>query len=726
MTSQSRKTFSLYPGVNTRIIGPFLLIVILIAGLGVFIVTNLVAGSIQERFSNQLVDSANSAANTIVDIEREYLATLRLMTFTDGIAESIISADSLDLDTALRPIAANNRIDEVIVFNNSRVPLLYLSRVQNEFEVEFRTPTPPKITDWTGVDRIITGQADELGDRFVDVIYFKDDPVFYFAGPVYNDNNELAGGMLIGIRADTLSRRVSEQALSSITFIAPDGTLMGSTFRRDIEALVRSEENTRALLEAAQSTSPIEQIELGGIPYQVIYITFKLRSQEIGLLSVGLPSNFIVEQSSTSRNVFGALFGMLFVVVAIMGILISRTITNPIRQLVFTTRAIREGDLNQRVRLNLPDELGELGNSFDAMTDTLVQRNTEIQGLFQQQVEQTAQREAMLTSISDVVIVQNSYREILFENHTAKALREKLKELPQDLNTFNELCLNPAALTTPQTVSLADYHYSLLATPVRMNSGDLLGYVIVFRDITAIIESEQLKDELVLQMSHELRTPLAAVRGYVDLVKMLEAANITEQGLGFVESAREHLSVLENLINQVIDVSAMLSNRFTIDLDTIELHQLLYDLVDRWRPIFAQRHHKIKISLSNPEIMIEGDQRRIEELIEHLLRNAYNYTLPGGDINIHAGSINNYAIITVQDNGVGIDRDEVDLVFERMYRGRSADAGPTDARGLGLGLYIAKQIVEAHHGSISLQSEVKVGTVITVTLPVKQPKNEPG
>src|SRR6185436_9651874 len=95
-----------YPGINARIIGPFLLLIIVISGIGVFTVTRLVAGSVQERFSNQLADSANAATNSIVDIEQQQLATLRLMAFTDGISDAIKARKTNDLDQWLRPVAA--------------------------------------------------------------------------------------------------------------------------------------------------------------------------------------------------------------------------------------------------------------------------------------------------------------------------------------------------------------------------------------------------------------------------------------------------------------------------------------------------------------------------------------------------------------------------------------------------------------------------------------------
>jgi two-component system sensor histidine kinase VicK len=260
----------------------------------------------------------------------------------------------------------------------------------------------------------------------------------------------------------------------------------------------------------------------------------------------------------------------------------------------------------------------------------------------------------------------------------------------------------------------------VLATPVVLPSGELLGYVLVFRDITAIMQAEQIKDELILQLSHELRTPLTAARGYVDLLQMMEHNQLSERGISFVGNAMDSLSTLERMVNQVIDVSAIMADRFTIETTHVNLGEVLTDLVEKWTPLVKQRDHQIVVNLLYRRIWVEADAKRISQVFDHLIRNAYSYTLPGGRIEVVADVEQEQAAVYIIDNGVGIAGDEIEMVFERLYRGRSADAGPTDARGLGLGLYFAERIVKAHGGTLSLQSEVDFGTVVSVKLPLLQ------
>jgi two-component system, OmpR family, phosphate regulon sensor histidine kinase PhoR len=181
------------------------------------------------------------------------------------------------------------------------------------------------------------------------------------------------------------------------------------------------------------------------------------------------------------------------------------------------------------------------------------------------------------------------------------------------------------------------------------------------------------------------------------------------------------LITLERMLNQVIDVSAILSNRFSIYAETICLAEIVREQVETWQPIITHRSQTLSLTLPpDAESCIEGDPARLAEVLDHLLRNAYSYTLADGWIGVQVERKGPQMVLSVIDSGVGIDKDEINRVFERMYRGRSADAGPTDARGLGLGLYLAKEIVELHHGTIEIESQIGVGTVIMVKLPLRQ------
>ncbi len=740
-----RPRFSrLYPSINTRIIAPFLFVILIIASIGMFLMTRLVAGSLQERLTNQLIDSANAASASLVDMETQQLATLRLLTLTEGVPAAIHTQNIADLEHWLRPLMENARIDSMIVFDQTGSGLLNIQNMQNvSVGDHYQTADPPFLGNWNGVQKVLQSQADSLGDKFIDIIgqpsTATSNSMIYISAPVRDTDGHVVGGISVGMQGDHLAQRASEQALSAVVLLTESGELIGSAFRAPASTVKALGTDSAQLLQTVDNESPVRSVEVDGIAYQVLYTRFRERSQSVGLLGVALPSNLILDRSGFGRNIFGVLFGVLFFAVGALGVLASRTITRPVTHLVGVTRAIRSGDLTRRAGLRMPDELGELSESFDRMTEMLVQQNAEISTLYFQQLRETLQHNAILRSISDAVIVQDAAGQLILRNASADQLVAAVMQSTSARAEFESLCANPerfiyggsaAPADAPLlAVNFAGRFFSVIASAIYMPATpnqkaggfDLLGYVLIFRDVTPLLEAERLKEQLILQMSHELRTPLTAARGYVDLVSLLGAASLDEQAGSFLHHATESLDTLERLINTVIDVSTVVSGRFQLDLEVFDLATLLDARANDWQPAIAAREQTLTRDIATQPILINADHTRLASVIDHLLRNANSYTLPGGQLTLTAYRENETAVITVSDTGVGIGADEIDHVFDQLYRGHAADAGLTDARGLGLGLFLSRRIIETHHGQITLRSNLGVGTTATVRLPLNLP-----
>lgn len=720
MVTQRRT--NLFPGIQSRIVIPYVLIVLLIAGLGIFITTRLVASSLQERFTNQLVDSAAAASNQLVEIENNQLATLRLMTYTDGVARSVAEQDPVALRDLLLPIATNQGMESVHVFDSTGYPLIAFDAPR----ATPRDPNAPTITTLNHADllampivsRVLEHNTDAQGDKFVQIDISR--RMLWMSAPILEDDEALVGGMIVGVSLQNVVTQLGEQSLSDVILYGADGTLLAHTFGQGGEALRLDAPTFARLIEETRRASPLMDISVQGRSFQVLYTPLTVRQTAQGLMSVALPSNFIVERSSTSRDLFAVLFFAMFASVILVGVFIARTITIPVARLVETTRAITGGDWSRRVKLGIPDELGELGNSFDAMTERLVAQNQQVNALYRDQKQETARLDAVFTSISEALFVLDGGGHIALKNRNAEALVAALRPHPAAQQQVMTLLAQPQALETAHNVELHNRVFRVQASPINVTDNEALGYVVVFQDITALIETERIKDDLVMQMSHELRTPLSAVRGYFDLIQMVDANRLSDQGQQFSTLVTENLTVLERMINEVIDVSAVVSNHFHLNVAMVDLNGLLNARVTEWEPTMDTRDLSISLHTPPTPIRLHADEERLGQVIDHLLRNAYSYSLPGGHVTVAAEAKGQYVTITVIDQGVGIGEDEVDKVFERMYRGRSAEAGPTDARGLGLGLYLSKHIIEAHRGSIHLESALHTGTTVTIRLPATE------
>lgn len=705
-----------YPRINVRIILPFLLVLSLVAIVAVFVVTRLVAGSIQERLNNQLINSAQSAQDTIVEYEDNTLAILRLMAFTEGVSTSITNADSERLDTLLRGIFVNENLYDLLVFGNNGETMFRLSRASNDVIQGNSLPTQT----WASVQAVLEGNLDDQGDKFVDLIANENTDTLYIVAPVREADETIVGGLAIGIPMQEFTQLLGTQALSNISIFSLDDRVLASTFNLlteiDHDQLRLEAITAKTALQTEETFSPIEEFTISQLDYQLLFVAFDVRSKNFGTLSVALGVDFVADQISVSRNSFILLFSGVIIAITLVGLWVARSIIQPIFQMVDTTRAIRSGDLSQRVRLESRDELGELGRSFDHMTDTLVERNAEISTLYQQQLKETAQRDAVLTSINDVVIVMDRERKIILHNHAADVLMDKILNDEPSLKVFADIATYPKQFFSPQTLPILERYYTILATPVRLDSGHYVGNVFVFHDITDIIAAEKLKDEMILQLSHELRTPLTAARGYAEISKMIAPMNMESAGDYITKSVRQ-MGILGSMIDQVIEVSLILANKLTLDVEEVNIVHVLYRIYKDHEEGLATADVTVNLPDPDDSFVVIGDATRLQQAIENVFRNAYYYNLAGGRVDVTIQQSPDCLVLLIADTGVGIEPFEQKKVFERMYRGKSADAGPTDHRGLGVGLYIAKEIIERHQGSIELRSQVDVGTEVTITLP---------
>jgi signal transduction histidine kinase/ActR/RegA family two-component response regulator len=222
------------------------------------------------------------------------------------------------------------------------------------------------------------------------------------------------------------------------------------------------------------------------------------------------------------------------------------------------------------------------------------------------------------------------------------------------------------------------------------------------------------KDEFLSMISHELRTPLNAILGWASMLQegILEPAAIDRA----VRSIHNNASRQSKLVEELLDISRILSGRTNLDTELIDLTKLLGGVVESMSPLAVSNGVDLRIG-TVPEIVLEGDMRRLEQVFLNLLTNAMKFTPSGGSITLSARADGDALEISVEDTGIGIEADFLPYVFDRF---RQADSTSTrGAGGLGLGLAIAKHIVEAHKGAIAAQSAGPgKGATFTVRLPM--------
>ncbi|HLJ75056.1 MAG TPA: ATP-binding protein, partial [Thermoanaerobaculia bacterium] len=224
----------------------------------------------------------------------------------------------------------------------------------------------------------------------------------------------------------------------------------------------------------------------------------------------------------------------------------------------------------------------------------------------------------------------------------------------------------------------------------------------------------RLKDEFLSIASHELRTPVTSIKGYTQLAKTL----IRERDLGtseeYLDIALDQIDRMSRLILELLDVSRIETGRLEIRREAIDWTTFVRELVHRHHTAVTDRRFHVNIPDAHPTVT--GDRDRLEQVIGNLLENAVKYSPDGSEINVDVHERDGQVITSVCDRGIGIPPDELSQVFERFHRGRQVSS--TNYGGLGLGLYITRQIVERHGGTIWVESREGSGTTFSFSLPV--------
>lgn len=225
----------------------------------------------------------------------------------------------------------------------------------------------------------------------------------------------------------------------------------------------------------------------------------------------------------------------------------------------------------------------------------------------------------------------------------------------------------------------------------------------------------RLKDEFLSIASHELRTPVTSIKGYTQLAKML----IKEGDLGtseeYLDIALDQIDRMSRLILELLDVSRIETGRLEIRREPIEWVQFVRELVHRHHTAVSDR--RFHVNLPSERRHVAGDRDRLEQVLGNLLENAVKYSPDGSDVFVSVEDHGDTLVTSVCDRGIGIPADELGQVFERFHRGRQVSS--TNYGGLGLGLYITKQIIERHSGSIWVDSKEGSGTTFYFSLPAE-------
>ena len=426
------------------------------------------------------------------------------------------------------------------------------------------------------------------------------------------------------------------------------------------------------------------------------------------------------EQHSLWLYLFFALL-IAFILAIFLGSNIFKKYAQPIEHLTETAMELARG--NYRIRAFEDDFSGmsKLSNSINILArnlhDISVMRETEKERL-KTLIENMGSGLIMIDRNGIVTIVNRSFLnqlQISLEDVDGKLFRKI--GLPEKIEAFIDKLFLTESLNREQIQiqrNLHTYYMNAYGAPVIGEHGRWLGIVVVMHDITELVKLEQIRKDFVANVSHELKTPVTSIKGFSETL-LYGAYKNEETLLSFLEIIHKESNRLQMLINDLLDLSKVEQVGFEISLQKVKLNNVLNRSIEMTTHLVEEKNMDIAATIDD-SVEVLGDPNRIMQIMMNLLGNAINYSTENTTVHISIYKNEKYGIFQIEDQGIGISKEEINRIFERFYRvdrARSRNSG-----GTGLGLAIVKHLVEAHHGLIKVESEVGKGTSFTVSIPL--------
>jgi two-component system, NtrC family, sensor histidine kinase KinB len=416
----------------------------------------------------------------------------------------------------------------------------------------------------------------------------------------------------------------------------------------------------------------------------------------------------------------------------VFSILLSSKLVKPIKEIIKAAKMVSEGNYGYKVSINSNDEIGNLATEFNAMIDKLKTYNDLNIG---QIISEKQKNEAIIRSIDDGIIVIDTNYKIVNINPIAfrflgiefdivndKYFMEVVKDeqlfsyIKQSVESGQPPILEEGRniLTVKHDEASKYYLFSIKPIRSRDADSDILGVVLLLRDITHFKELDRLKSEFVMTASHELRTPLTSVLMSIDLLKESAMQKLNEKEIELISVAHEEAMRFKALVDDLLDLSKIEAGKIDMEFGRISVLLLFQKATEVMKTQADEKAINLSYEVLVDNLNVRSDANKIIWVLTNLISNALRYTDKGGYIFLFAERIGAQAQISVTDNGEGIPYEYQSRIFDKFVQVKSEKS----VGGSGLGLSICREIIRAHGGTIWVDSKPNEGSTFTFTLPI--------
>jgi two-component system phosphate regulon sensor histidine kinase PhoR len=512
---------------------------------------------------------------------------------------------------------------------------------------------------------------------------------------------------------DVLAKTLGGNIDTRITIIALDGTVLGD-----------SEEDPASMENHAARPEIIEALTNGsgesnrfsttlGVRMMYVAVPVTYQGEVLGVARVSLPLTDIESLTRRMTIIIATAMAVAAIFVILAAWIIARITTRPIRRLTVASREIASGGLGQKITVESRDEVSELARAFNEMSLKLKEQVDEISG-------DRARLAGILDNMADGVIVTDTDSRISLCNKAAEKLFSIKNTVGKPLMAVvRDHEIDELVKSTLKSAKMGDIRYEsgtsqryIRAIAISIDSQKPEGVLILFQDLTDVRNLQTTRRELIGNISHEFRTPLAGIKAMVETLRS-GAVDDKEVAVDFLSRIDEEVDRLTQLVAELTELSRIETGKAELKLEPVNMNAIIGEVINQLSPQAERQQLSIKTELAPKLPAVRADAGRIKQVIINLVHNAIKFTLSGGSITISSHYDDRYVSVDVTDSGIGISRRDLPHIFERFYKSDRARAGG----GTGMGLAIAKHVVETHGGNIRAESQEGKGSTLSFSLP---------
>ncbi|HPG83903.1 MAG TPA: ATP-binding protein [bacterium] len=489
--------------------------------------------------------------------------------------------------------------------------------------------------------------------------------------------------------------------------------------------------NSEAFYTLCKKNSPLSR------PFHmesIVPVEQRLRSQCLHLIEVTqalTTSTVELARDAMNRSI------VLIAVAALLSIFfafwsnaqVSRNVIRPASALARTIRLISRGQLNQKIDITTNDEFAELSSEFNKMTERL--RTYEEMDIHQL-IAEKVKSETIVASIDEPLIVTDAEHKVVLMNLAAAQMlgspTNNLEGKPVEKVVADRKLrrLLMASATQLRETAHSDFllkiensgsttYYRPRQSTIVDETGQNQGIVTLFEDVTRFKDLERLKTEFIATVSHEFRTPLTSINMSIDILSQQLLGPVSARQAELLSNAKEDCGRLTKLVRELLDLSRLEAGHHQMKMVPLSLEIIVQEALGPLRLPFLEKEIRLSSELAGLPPFL-GDPQQLSYVLTNLLSNALRHTPRGGEVCISATAGTEELRVAVADTGAGIPAEARETIFEKFVQVRKESE--TTPGSVGLGLAIARQVVQAHGGRIWVESEPGRGSTFYFTLPL--------